>query len=94
MAEIENNDERSASDPQQKQKIVREQILKVLLTTEARERLANIKIVKPDTAQLIEDQIIQLASSGKIQNSVSDQQIKELLTSVQKPQKEFKIKWA
>ena len=60
MAEINNNNnnERSAADAQQKEDVMREQMLKVLLTTEARERLANIRMVKPDIARLIENQII------------------------------------
>ena len=63
MAEINNNNnERSAADAQQKEDVMREQMLKVLLTTEARERLANIRMVKPDIARLIENQIIQLAN--------------------------------
>lgn len=96
MTEINNNNnERSASaDAQQKEDVMREQMLKVLLTTEARERLANIRMVKPDIARLIENQIIQLASSGKIQKTITDEEIKEFLTSFQKPQKDFKIKWA
>ena len=96
MAEINNNNnERSVSaDAQQKEDVMREQMLKVLLTTEARERLANIRMVKPDIARLIENQIIQLASSGKIQKSITDEEIKEFLASFQKPQKDFKIKWA
>ena len=96
MAEINNNknNERSAADAQQKEDVMREQMLKVLLTTEARERLANIRMVKPDIARLIENQIIQLASSGKIQKSITDEEIKEFLASFQKPQKDFKIKWA
>ena len=96
MAEINNNNnnDRSVADAQQKEDAMREQMLKVLLTTEARERLANIRMVKPDIARLIENQIIQLASSGKIQKSITDEEIKELLASFQKPQKDFKIKWA
>ena len=96
MAEINNNNnERSVSaDAQQKEDVMREQMLKVLLTTEARERLANIRMVKPDIARLIENQIIQLASSGKIQKTITDEEIKEFLASFQKPQKDFKIKWA
>ena len=96
MAEINNNNnERSVSaDAQQKEDVMREQMLKVLLTTEARERLANIRMVTPDIARLIENQIIQLASSGKIQKSITDEEIKEFLASFQKPQKDFKIKWA
>ena len=82
------------ANAQQKQEAIREQMLKVLLTTEARERLANIKMVKPDVAKMIEDQIIQLASSGKINKSVTDEEIKSFLSSVQKPQKDFKIRGA
>ncbi len=94
MAEINNsNNERPTADAQ-KEDAMREQMLKVLLTTEARERLANIRMVKPDIARLIENQIIQLASSGKIQKTITDDQIKEFLSSFQKPQKDFKIKWA
>ena len=96
MAEINNNNnnERSAADAQQKEDVMREQMLKVLLTTEARERLANIRMVKPDIARLIENQIIQLASSGKIQKSITAEDIKEFLASFQKPQKDFKLKSA
>ena len=49
MAESNENIDQQANS-QQKQEAIREQMLKVLLTTEARERLANIKMVKPDVA--------------------------------------------
>ena len=94
MAEINNNNNARPTADAQKEDAMREQMLKVLLTTEARERLANIRMVKPDIARLIENQIIQLASSGKIQKTITDDEIKEFLSSFQKPQKDFKIKWA
>ena len=74
MSESNENIDQQAN-AQQKQEAIREQMLKVLLTTEARERLANIKMVKPDVAKMIEDQIIQLASSGKINKTVTDEEI-------------------
>ena len=52
------------------QKAMREQMLKVLLTSEARERLYKIRMVKPDTAKIIEDNIIQLASSGRLKKTL------------------------
>ena len=94
MAEINNNNNDRPTADAQKEDAMREQMLKVLLTTEARERLANIRMVKPDIARLIENQIIQLASSGKVQKTITDDEIKEFLSSFQKPQKDFKIKWA
>jgi len=76
------------------QKAMREQMIKVLLTSEARERLYKIRMVKPDTAKIIEDNIIQLASSGRLKKAITDKEIKEFLTSMQQPKKNFKIKWA
>ncbi len=66
----------------------------MLLTSDARQRLTNIKMVKPEVAKAIENTIIQLASSGRVKKAVSDEEIKEYLTSMQQPQKNFKIKWA
>lgn len=73
---------------------MRENLLKVLLTSDARQRLTNVKMVKPDVAKAIENTIIQLASSGRLKKTVSDEEIKEYLGSMQQPQKSFKIKWA
>ncbi|MGB9659572.1 MAG: DNA-binding protein [Nitrososphaerales archaeon] len=77
-----------------KKQIIKERLLKVLLTSEARQRLNNIKIVKPELASIIEEYIIQLASSGKIRNPLNDEEFKQLLLAIQKPKKEFKIRWA
>ena len=40
--------------------------LRTLLTSEARERLANVKMVKPEVAEVIENSIIQQASTGRL----------------------------
>lgn len=74
--------------------LVRERLLKVLLTSDARERLTRIKMVKPEVAKAIESTIIQLASSGRLKKAVSDEEIKDYLASMQQPQKNFKIRWA
>jgi len=86
--------ESSQANAGENQKAMREQMIKVLLTSEARERLYKIRMVKPDTAKIIEDNIIQLASSGRLKKAITDKEIKEFLTSMQQPKKNFKIKWA
>ena len=86
--------ESSQANTVENQKAMREQMIKVLLTSEARERLYKIRMVKPDTAKIIEDNIIQLASSGRLKKAITDKEIKEFLASMQQPQKNFKIKWA
>ena len=56
---------------EQDERVVRERLLKVILTSDARQRLTNINMVKPDVAKRIEDTIIQLASTGKLKQAVT-----------------------
>ena len=84
--------ERLARDEEDNQRTMRDGMLRMLLTSEARERLTNIRMVKPDISKIIEDNIIRLASVGKISPPITDEYIKQLLLSIQKPKREFKIK--
>lgn len=69
----------------------RQLILKGILTNEARERLANIKLAKPDYAVTLENQLIQLASTGRIKGKITDPQLKNLLKQLTKTQRESTI---
>jgi programmed cell death protein 5 len=73
-------------------KAYKENVIRIALTSEARQRLANIRMVKPQIAQTIEDYIVQLASSGKLKQVINDDQLKELLGSIQGKKREFTIK--
>jgi programmed cell death protein 5 len=66
-------------------------ILRQILTPEARSRLANIKMVKPQFAQQIEMQLIQLAGSGKLKGQVTDEQLRMLLQQIQGRERERKV---
>ncbi len=57
-------------------------VLRRILTPEARSRLANLKLVRPELASLIEDQLIALAQSGRIRVPVTDKELKELLVQI------------
>lgn len=83
----------SPQDREKQEKAAREQMLRVVFTTEARERLSNIRMIKPELASSIEDQIFQLAASGKLRGQVTDEELKKLLGSFQRPKREFKITW-
>ncbi len=72
---------------------LKEQYLKVFFTPEARTRLNNVKLVKPELAEAIEDQIIQLGASGKLGHPVSDAELKGMLGRVEEPRREFKIRY-
>ena len=69
----------------------KDMILKQLLTPEARLRLNNVRMVKPDLAGLVENYLIGMASQGKIRSQISDDQLKQILLSVQQPKRDFKI---
>ena len=64
-------------------KTMREAALRMALTSEARERLANVRMVRPDLASSIEEYVIQLASSGKLGKAVDDEQLKQMLGALQ-----------
>jgi programmed cell death protein 5 len=66
-------------------------LLRQILTPEARQRLTNIKMVKPQFAEQIEMQLIQLASAGKLRERVTDEQLKSLLLQLQGQERERKV---
>ncbi len=69
----------------------KEQILKQILSSEARMRLNNIKMVKPELSNLVEQYLIGMATQGKIPGQLSDDQLKQILLSLQQPKRDFKI---
>ena len=70
----------------------KEQILKQILSPEARSRLNNIKMVKPELANLVEQYLIGMATQGKLPGQISDDQLKQILLSTQQPKRDFKFK--
>ena len=69
----------------------RQMVLKGILTDEARERLSRIKLAKPEYANSLENQLIQLASSRRLSGKINDEQLKQLLQQMTKSQRESKI---
>jgi programmed cell death protein 5 len=68
--------------------------LQQILTPDARSRLANIRAAKPEFAEQIEIQLIQLAQSGRISSQITDAQLKEILRRVQDRKRDIKIRRA
>ena len=67
------------------------QAMMQLLTPEARARLANIRLTKPEFVDQIEIQLIQLAQAGRVQSQITDEQLKELLRKLIGKKREIKI---
>jgi programmed cell death protein 5 len=85
--------QRSGSQDDASRRQMRENVIRVALTSEARQRLTNVRMVKPEVAHAIEEYIIQLVSSGRLKRTIDDEQLKELLQTIQGTgKKEFKIR--
>lgn len=61
------------------EKARRQQILRQILSPEARERLGRVRMVKPELADNVENQLIQLASMGRVNRVIGDQDVKDIL---------------
>ena len=72
-------------------KTQKEMMLKQILSSDARLRLNNIRMVKPDLASLVETYLLNMATRGQITGQMSDEQLKQILLSVQQPKRDFKI---
>lgn len=70
---------------------MRQRVLQVVLDPQARQRLMNIRLVKPDLAMAVENYLINAASSGRINRPLTDEELKQLLLKIQQPKKDFKI---
>ena len=70
---------------------MRQRALMVLLDTEARQRLMNVRMVKPELATAVENYLINAASSGRINRPLNDEELKQILLSLQQPKRDFKI---
>jgi len=77
---------------QQQIEVQKQALLRRILTSEARRRLTNLKMVRPEFAQQLELQLIQLAQQGKMNIPITDEQLKEILARIQSGRRDFKIR--
>ncbi|MGA3109875.1 MAG: DNA-binding protein [Candidatus Bathyarchaeia archaeon] len=87
-------DEQRQSESRKQFEAQKQSALKQIMTPEARQRLTNIRMVKPEFAEQIEMQLIQLAQTGRIKVPISDDQLKEALAKLQSSRKEIRIRRA
>ncbi len=69
----------------------RQTILRQILTPEARERLGRIELAYPELADSIENQLIALAQSGRVQRAIDDSTLKQILERVMPKKRDIKI---
>ena len=69
----------------------RQMLMRQLLTPEARERLANLRMTRPDVVESVENQLIMLVQQGRITQQVDDYTLRQILRKVMPRKREIKI---
>ncbi len=84
--------EQQRAQIQQKIEMQKQTLLRRILSSDARQRLTNLKMVKSEFAEQIELQLIQLAQAGRLKIPVTDDQLKEILAQLQSQRRDIKIR--
>lgn len=86
------NQEQQQIQAQQQVEMRKQALLRRILSSDARQRLTNLKMVKPEFAEQIELQLIQLAQAGRLKIPVTNRQLKEILAQLQPQRRDIKIR--
>ena len=86
------SDEQKGQQAQQQLEAQKQTLLRNILTPEARQRLTNLKMVKPEFTDQLELQLIQLAQQGRLPIPLADEQLKQILIQLQTRRRETKIR--
>jgi programmed cell death protein 5 len=84
-------DEQKGAQAEQQMEQQKQALLRSILTPEARQRLANLKMVRPEFTEQLELQLIQLAQQGKVPVPLGDEQLKKILVQLQGRKRETTI---
>ncbi|MEM1936542.1 MAG: DNA-binding protein [Candidatus Caldarchaeum sp.] len=91
MAELQ---ARAAEEQARRQReMERAALLRAILTPEARQRLNNLKLIKPEIAERVEAYLIQVSQTGNVKLPIDDDGLKLVLDRIIPKKKETKIEW-
>ena len=97
MQELQDRAENEGADEaqeaaQQRADAQKDAMLRQYLTDGARQRLNAVQMSKPEFAQQVEQQIVALAQSGRLQDRIDEDQMRSLLKELQPESKKFNIR--
>jgi len=84
--------EQQRAEAQKQLELQRQALMRRILTPKARQRLTNLKMVRPEFASQLENQLIQAAQQGRINIPITDDQLKEILSRLQSARREIRIR--
>lgn len=66
-------------------------LMRQILTPEARERLMNLRMTRPDVVEQVEEQLLMLVRSGRVSQQIDDYTMRQILRKVMPTKREIKI---
>lgn len=98
MQELQNRTQQGGGNETGGQEAARQQaeaqqdaLLRQHLTDDARQRLNAVKMSKPEFAKQVKQQVVTLARSGRIQDRIDEDQMKQILRELQPDDNGFDI---
>jgi len=88
--------QRRIEEERKKQELAaqRRAALRVILTPEARNRLDNLRLVRPELVDALEEQLIMLAQSGRVRVPITDEELRNILEGIYKQtRREYRIRF-
>lgn len=85
-------DQEAQQARQNQREAQRKAALRKHLTDGARKRLNTVKMSKPEFGQQVEQQILALAQSGRIQDQIDEEQMKQLLQELKPDDQGYNIR--
>lgn len=79
-------------EAQQEYEERKRQILRSILDSEARERLGRIRIAHPELVENVENQLLMLAQSGRLNQKITDDMLVQILKKVTPKKRETTIR--
>jgi len=92
LKEQQGGDEEAMEAQRQQAEAQKKAVLRQNLTDGARKRLNTVKMSKPDVGEQVEQQIVALAQSGRLQGRIDEEKMKQLLQELTPDSKSFDIR--
>ncbi|MFB6253784.1 MAG: DNA-binding protein [Halobacteriaceae archaeon] len=86
-----NQEEELQQQAQQQAEAQKKAMLRKHLTDGARKRLNSVRMSKPDFAEQAEQQILALAQSGRLNQKITEEQMKEILKELKPDSNDYDI---